>query len=139
MSNSHKHLLQRSIRRWRCAGHVSPERLPIRGAVGRDEKTPRHEIERGKIACQIFIEQRKGGTEWASRKILIADGSGNQVIIGNQNEPLYSGNRFATAGSAAEAARQKAWSIIHTKYPGIHRGDISWHLVSEDVRGFVTV
>jgi hypothetical protein len=97
------------------------------------------EMDRGEVACQIFIEQRKGGTVWVPRKTLIADRIGNQIIIGNQDENLYSGDRFPTLGLAAEAAQQKALNIIQQKYPIVRKDDVDWYLISEDIRGFVTV
>ena len=97
------------------------------------------ERKRGEVKCQIFIEQRKGGTVWAPRKTLIADRIGNQVIIGTQHENPYSSDQFPTLGLAVEAAERKALNIIKQKYPTVRKDDVDWYLVSEDARGFVTV
>ena len=139
MSNSHKKFLQQSIRGRRWAGHSSPLRTLRRRAVKRDGERAMPERERGEVTCQIFIEQRKGGTVWVPRQTLIADRVGNQIIIGHQGENFNSGDQFPTLGSAAEAAQQKALNIIQQKHPIVRKDDVDWHLVSEDVRGFVTV
>ena len=106
MSISRKNDVLPPVHRRRCAGHSRREHARRWAAVKRHGRRERREKEQGVITCQIFIEQRKGGTVWAPRQTLIADRIGNQVIIGHQSQHGYTGDRFATAGSAAEAAQQ---------------------------------
>jgi hypothetical protein len=127
MSGFHKKFLQRSIFGRSRVGHSSRGRTQKEGVV-------KHQVK-----CQIFIEQRDGGTVWVPCKTNIVDGIGNQIIIGHKGKSLSPADKFPTLGSAAEAAQHQAFGIIQKKYPGVQRDDIDWSLVCEDVKGFVTV
>ena len=76
---------------------------------------------------------------WVPRQTLLTDENGMQIIVGHRDEHFYSADQFATVGSAAEAAQQIALGIIQKKYPGVQTNDVSWHLLSEKVSGFVAV
>ena len=89
------------------------------------------------LRCQIFIEQRGGGTVWAPYKTLISYGAGNRVIIGSKGGHLSSSEAFATRGAAEEAAKQTAWRTIREKFPAVRQDEVGWDLVAEGVRAFV--
>ena len=97
------------------------------------------ETDRTEITCQIYIEQRDGGTVWVPCKTLIRYGIADRFGGGTQSDRLYSGKEFATLGSAVNVAQQNALNLIQEKHPSVRRDDIDWCLVSEDVSGFVAV
>jgi hypothetical protein len=97
------------------------------------------EADRGGITCQIYIEQRGGGTVWVPCKTLIRYEMAGRFGSGNEDDYLYSGKEFATLGSAVNAAEQHALKLIHEKHPSVRRDDVDWCLVSEDVSGFAAV
>jgi hypothetical protein len=103
------------------------------------EGTQMRETDRGEITCQIYIEQRDGGTVWVPCKTLIRYGMAGRFGSGNEDDRLYSEKEFATLGSAVDAAEQHALNLIHEKHPRVRRDDVDWCLVSEDVSGFVAV
>jgi hypothetical protein len=92
--------------------------------------------EAAELRCQIFIEQRGGGTMWVPRKTLIGYGVGNRVIIGRQDEPLNSGEAFATRGAAEEAAKRTAWNTIRERFPAVRHDEVGFDLVAEGVGAF---
>lgn len=97
------------------------------------------ETSSGEITCQIYIEQRDGGTVWVPCKAVIRYGAGERLGSGNQGDRLHSAQEFATLGSAVNAAQQHALNLIQEKFPSVRRDDIDWCLVSEEVTGFVAV
>ena len=97
------------------------------------------ETDRAGITCQIYIEQRDGGTAWVPCKTLIRYEMAGRFGSENEDDYLYSGREFATLGSAVNAAEQHALNLIHEKHPNVRRDDIDWCLVSEDVSGFVAI
>ena len=97
------------------------------------------ETNRGGITCQIYIEQRDGGTVWVPCKTLIRYGRAGRFGSSNEDDRLYSGKEFATLGSAVDAAEQHALNLIQEKHPSVRREDVNWCLVSEDVSRFVMV
>jgi len=94
------------------------------------------ETDRGKITCQIYIEQRDGGTVWVPCKTLIGYGRAGRFGSRNEADALYSGKEFPTLGSAVDAAEQHALHVIHENHPSVRRDDVDWCLVSEEVSGF---
>ena len=96
------------------------------------------ETDRAGITCQIYIEQRDGGTAWVPCKTLIRYETAGRFGSGD-DDYLYSGKKFATLGSAVDAAEQHALNLIHEKHPCVRRDDVDWCLVSEDVSGFVAI
>jgi hypothetical protein len=94
---------------------------------------------RGGITCQIFIEQRDGGTVWIPWKTVIEYALHNRVNIESQRDVRSSGEEFATLGSAMEATQQRALHIIQEKHPNVRKDEVNWCLISEDVGEFVTV
>ena len=97
------------------------------------------ETNTGKITCQIYVEQRDGGTVCVPCSTLIRYGVGERLGSRNQGDRLYSTQEFSTLGSAVDAAQQNALHLIQEKHPSVRRDDIDWCLVSEDVSGFVAV
>ena len=95
--------------------------------------------DKGGITCQIYIEQRDGGTVWVPCKTLIRYGTAERLGSRNRSDHLYSGKEFATLGSAVDAAEQHALNFIQEKHPNVRRDDVDWCLISEDVSGFVAV
>jgi hypothetical protein len=97
------------------------------------------ETDRDRITCQIYIEQRDGGTVWVPCKTLIRYEMAGRFGSGDEDDRLYSGKEFATLKSAVDAAEQHALNLIHEKHPSVRRDDVDWCLVSEEVSGFVAV
>jgi hypothetical protein len=97
------------------------------------------ERDRDGITCQIYIEQRDGGTVWVPCKTLIRYGMAGRFGSRDEDDRLCSGKEFATLGSAVDAAEQHALNLIQEKHPSVRRDDVDWCLISEDVSGFVAV
>jgi hypothetical protein len=95
------------------------------------------EREAAGLRCQIFIEQRRGGTVWVPYKILIGYAVGNRVIIGSKGEQLTFNQAFATRDAAEDAAKRRAWETIREKFPAVQRHEVGWDLVMEGIGAFV--
>jgi hypothetical protein len=80
---------------------------------------------RSGITCQIFIEQRDGGTAWIPWKTVIEYGLHNRVNIDSQGDVRFSGEAFATLGSAMEATQQRALRIIQEKHPNVRKDAVN--------------
>jgi len=89
------------------------------------------------LRCQIFIEQRSGGTVWVPYKTLIGYGVGNRVIIGSKGEHLNMSEAFATRDAAEDAAKRHAWETIQEKFPVVRHDEVEWDLVVEGIAPFV--
>jgi hypothetical protein len=90
----------------------------------------------GQVICQIYIEQRNGGTVWVPWKTVIEYGSHS---IEDRGGAHSAGEAFATLDSAMAATQQRAWQIIREQHPNVRKEEVDWRLLSEEVRGFVTV
>ena len=97
------------------------------------------ERKRGGVTCQIFIEQRDGGTVWIPRKTVIECGLHNRINIESQGDVRSSGEAFATLGSAMEATQQRVLRILQEKHPNVRRDAVNWCIISEHIGEFVTV
>jgi hypothetical protein len=79
------------------------------------------------ILGRIYVEGRRGGTEWVPYKTLIGYGVGNRVIIGSRGEQLYTGQEYSSQQAAVEAAKVRASEIVRAKFG--EDAEVRWDVV----------
>lgn len=91
-----------------------------------------------RVRCQIFVEEREGGTLYVPYKTLIGYGVGNRVILGGRGDHLYTDLEFTSREAAVDEAERRAWERIQEKFPDARKQDIEWDVVQERAPLFVT-
>lgn len=91
-----------------------------------------------RVRCQIFVEEKNGGTLWVPYKTLIGYGVGNRVILGVRGDYLYTDLEFASREAAVDEAKRRAWERIQVKFPDAGEQHIEWDVVQERAPLFVT-
>ena len=93
-------------------------------------------MDRRLVTCQIFIEERDGGSVWVPYKTLIGYRLGNRVFIRSYGEQLYCDQEFASKDEAIDQAKTNAWETVRLKFHCVDKEDIDWDVRQESAPVF---
>lgn len=86
------------------------------------------------LRVHLYVHHYGSPPVWVPYKILIGYGRGEQLIIDDVGEQLYSTQEFETREAAMDHARAEANNRIRKKFPHVHQDVIQWKIIEESAQ-----
>lgn len=86
------------------------------------------------LRVHLYVHQYGSPPVWVPYKTLIGYGRGEQLIIDDVGEQLYSTQEFETREAAMDYARAEANHTIREKFSHVPQDVIQWKIIEESAQ-----